>query len=104
MPTSAPPPPSTGARLAVERASRPLLERVSRLPAPVPFLVLLALLLVGLFRPGPVGAVCTGVVALFVGWLLYLSWPRLKSPERLGRAAVLLLSIALFVVQVVPHR
>jgi hypothetical protein len=87
----------------VERVSRPLLERVSRLPAPVPFLVMLALLLVGLFRPGPVGAVCTGIVAVFVAWLLYLSWPRLTSTEQLGRAAVLLLAIALFVVQVVPH-
>ncbi|GAA4359364.1 hypothetical protein GCM10023145_33070 [Angustibacter luteus] len=90
-------------RLAVARASHPVLSRISRLPRPVPFLVLLGLLLVGLFRGGVVGGICTGVVALFVAWLLYLSWPRLTTSERLGRLAVLLLAVALSAVQFFPR-
>jgi hypothetical protein len=80
----------------------PVLSRVSRLPRAVPFLVLLALLLVGLYAGGVVGGICTGVAALVVAWLLYLSWPRLTTSERLGRLAVLVLALALCLVQFFP--
>jgi hypothetical protein len=104
--SSGPPQPSAppaGLRGAVDRASLPLISGLARLPRAVPFLVLVGLLLVGLFRGGVLGAVCTGLVAVFVGWLLYLSWPRLTASERLGRAAVLLLALALFLVQLFPR-
>jgi hypothetical protein len=99
------PPPSSRpgpARLALERASLPLLTRVARLPRAVPFLVLLCLLVAGVFVSGPVGAVLIGLVVLVVAWLLVLGWPALSGVERLGRFAVLLLAVALCVVQLRP--
>jgi hypothetical protein len=103
VPSPSAPPPATGLRVAVEQVSRPLLLRISQLPRAVPFLVLLGLLVVGVYVGGPVGVVCTGLVTLFVAWLMYLSWPRLTGVERLGRVAVLLLAVALCVVQVFPR-
>jgi hypothetical protein len=100
-PPSSPPGP---ARLALERASLPLLARVARLPRAVPFLVLLSLLVAGVIVSGPVGAVLIGLVALVVAWLLVLAWPALSGVERLGRFAVLLLAVALCVVQLRPPR
>jgi hypothetical protein len=103
-PTPSPSPTEpTGLRAAIETASHPLLLRLAALPRAVPFVVLLGLLVVGVFVGGVVGAVCTGLVALFVAWLMYLSWPRLTGVERLGRAAVLLIAIALVVVQAFPR-
>ena len=78
-------------RQSVERASLPLLTRLSALPRPVPFRG----------HAGPAGrrrprAAAVGRLRCFlvvadpvVGWLLYLSWPRLTVPERLMRVAVL---------------
>ena len=44
-----------------------------------------------------------GLAALFVAWVLYLSWPVLKGSERIMRLAVLLLAVALAIVQLFPH-
>jgi hypothetical protein len=90
------------ARLALERASLPLLSRVARLPRAVPFLVLLGLLVAGVVVGGPVGAVLIGLVVLVVAWMLVLAWPALSPVERLGRFAVLLLAAALCLVQLRP--
>lgn len=90
-------------RQSVERASRPLLVRLSRLPRVVPFLSMLALLLLGGFVGGPAGFILVGIGALFIAWLLYLSWPRLTSTERVMRAAVVLLAAGLAVVQLFPR-
>lgn len=102
-PSRPPAPPSSGLRAAVERVSVEPLTRVSRLPRAVPFLVLLALLVCGLFVGGPVGAAMLAVVVLVVAWLLYLGWPRLTTSERLGRTAVLLLAVALCVTTLFPR-
>lgn len=103
-PAAAPTPGAPGpVRAAVERASRPALERLARLPVWLPFLALLALILVGGFLGGPVGWVMVGLALLFVTWLLYLSWPRLTGVERVMRVAVLLLFLAVTVVQLVPR-
>ncbi len=91
-------------RLSIERASLPLITRLSQLPRAVPFLLMLALLVAGVVIAGPVGFVLMAVAATFVGWILYLSWPRLSGTERIMRAAVLLLAIALAVVQLFPRR
>jgi hypothetical protein len=85
-------------RSSVERASLPLMTKLSSLPRAVPFLLLLALLVVGAVIKGMVGFVLMGLAAAFVGWILYLSWPRLSATERLMRFAVLLLAVALAVV------
>jgi hypothetical protein len=91
-------------RPSIERASLPLITRLSSLPRVVPFLLMLALLVGGVVVGGPVGFVLMGLAAVFVGWILYLSWPRLSGSERIMRSAVLLLAVVLAVVQLFPRR
>lgn len=90
-------------RSSVERASLPLITRLSHLPRAVPFLVMLALLVAGVVISGRAGFVLMAVAAAFVGWILFLSWPRLTGSERIMRFAVLLLAVALSVVQLFPR-
>ena len=90
-------------RPSIERASLPLITRLSQLPRAVPFLLMLGLLVAGVVIAGPVGFVLMGVAATFVGWILYLSWPRLSGTERIMRLAVLLLAVTLAVVQLFPR-
>lgn len=94
---------SRGLRGGIERASLPLLVRLAALPRAVPFVVLLAALVGGLLAGGVVGALLTGFVLLVVLWMTYLGWPRLGVSERLGRLAVTLLALALFVTQAFPR-
>ncbi len=89
-------------RSRVEQASVPVLVRLERLPRAVPFLVVLAAMVAGVLVPR-VGFLFTLLVGGFVGWLLFLSWPRLTLPERLGRVAVLFLVLAVAIVQAVPR-
>ncbi len=91
-------------RPTIERASLPLITRLSSLPKAVPFLLLVALLVAGVLINGPVGFVLMGLAALFVAWILYLSWPRLTSSERIMRSAVLLLAVAMAVTRLFPQR
>jgi len=90
-------------RHSVESASLPLITTLNRLPKAVPFLLLLALLVTGVFVSGPVGFVLMILGAAFVGWVLFLSWPRLSGSERIMRLAVLLLAVVLAVVQLFPR-
>jgi hypothetical protein len=90
-------------RPTIERASLPMITRISSLPKAVPFLIMLALLVAGVLIGGPVGFVLMGLAASFVAWILFLSWPRLTSSERIMRFAVLLLAIAMAVVQLYPR-
>jgi len=90
-------------RRSVERASLPLITRLNDLPKAVPFLILLALLVAGVIISGPAGFVLMALGAAFVGWVLYLSWPRLDGSQRIMRFAVLLLAFALAVVQLFPR-
>jgi len=93
---------SSSFRASVERASLPVLTRLSSLPRIIPFLVVLALLVGGILIPGW-GWVLTALVALILAWMLFLGWPRLTGVERLMRAAVLLLAVAITVTQAVPR-
>ena len=93
----------SGLRASVDRASLPLLLRLSRLPRAVPFLVLLTVLVTGVLVSGVVGVVLTGLVVLVVGWLVYLGWPRMSMSMRLGRLAVLLVAVALSLTQAFPR-
>lgn len=90
-------------RPSIERASLPLITRLSHLPRAVPFVALLALLFTGVVIAGPAGFVLMGLAAVFVAWILYLSWPRLSGSERIMRLAVLFLAVALAVVQLFPR-
>lgn len=79
------------------------MTRLSRLPRLVPFLLLMTVLVAGVVISGPVGFALMGLGAAFVGWVLYLSWPRLTGSERIMRLAVLLLAVSLAVVQLFPR-
>src|ERR1035437_1440044 len=90
-------------RQRIDHASLPLMTRLSRLPRLVPSVTLLALLVAGVLIGGPVGFVLMALAAVFVAWILYLSWPGLSSSERIMRFAVLLLAVAMAVVQLFPR-
>jgi len=90
-------------RRRIDHASLPLVTRLSRLPKPVPFLILLALLVAGVLISGQLGFVLMGLAAIFVAWVLYLSWPRLSGSERIMRLAVLMLAVAMAAVQLFPR-
>jgi hypothetical protein len=90
-------------RQRIDHASLPLMTRLSRLPRLVPFLILIALLVGGMLIGGPTGFVLMAAAAVFVAWVLYLSWPALSSSERIMRLAVLLIAVALAVVQLFPR-
>lgn len=96
-------PASAGLRASIERVSLPVLVRLAALPRAVPFAVLLAALVGGLLTGGPVGVLLTAFVLLVVVWMTYLGWPRLGVSERLGRLAVTLMALALFVTQAFPR-
>jgi len=82
---------TTPLRRAVERRSAAPLAWLATRPRWLPFLVVLALLIGGLFAPPAVGLVLMVVLALLLGWLTYLAWPRLPPGGRLARLAVLAL-------------
>jgi hypothetical protein len=63
---------------------------LSRLPRWLPFAVALGLAVFGALVHGPAGAVALGLVALFLAWLAYLSWPALTPPARVLRAVATL--------------
>lgn len=85
-----PPPAASARRAALERHSRPLLAWLAARPRWVAPLVLGALVLLGLFLPGPGAAVPLLVVAAFLGWLLALSWPAIDGRGRLARGLAVL--------------
>jgi hypothetical protein len=86
-------------RHRIDQASLPLMTKLGRLPKLLPFAILLTVLVAGVLLGGPVGFVLMALAALFVAWVLYLSWPILSSSERLMRSAVLLLAVAMTVVR-----
>lgn len=90
-------------RSRIEHASAPLAERFAALPRPVAVGALLAVAAVGAFAPAPWGGMAFLLVAFVVAWLFFLTWQRLSLPERLMRAAVLLLLVAVAVVRLVPQ-
>lgn len=75
---------------------------LSGLPRVVPFLSVLALMIAGFLVPGW-GWVLLGLVALFLLWLLVLSWPRLSGSERLMRLAAIVLVAAVALVRAFPR-
>ncbi len=94
---------ASGIRGKVESASTPLLTAMARMPALVPFLIMFAVLLTGAFLGGVIGAILLLIPIAFLGWLLYLTWPHLRQPERLLRLAVLLLVIGIATTQIIPR-
>ena len=91
---ASPRPPSEGRRSVEQRSAAPLLY-LRHLPAWVPPIVLAALFVAGLALRGWAGAIALCAVAAFLGWLAYLSWPRLAGPGRLGRVVAVAFLLAL---------
>jgi hypothetical protein len=82
-------PNASPARQATERRSARSLMYLYQLPRWVPPVVLALLLVVGLAVKGPAGAIALCAVAVVLGWLAALSWPRLTSGGRAGRLLVM---------------
>ena len=81
-------------RKRITDMSAPALLRIHGLPK---FLVpgLIAILMIlGLFLAAPYSGIALTVVSVFIGWLMYLSWPLLDSKSRLIRLLVFLILIA----------
>ncbi len=89
-------------RESFERASLPAVTWLNGMPRFVPFLVVLALVIAGVFLPPP-GWLLIGVVVLLLAWILALAWPRLSSVERLMRVAVVAIMVAVLVTQAFPR-
>ncbi|MFL6130878.1 MAG: DUF6703 family protein [Mycobacteriales bacterium] len=84
---------TTPLRRAVEQRSAAPLAWLATRPRWIPFVLVLALLVGGLFAPPAVGVVLLAVLLLLLGWLSYLSWPRLAGGGRVVRLAVLALVV-----------
>jgi Family of unknown function (DUF6703) len=80
---------SPQARGVVVERSRPLLERLARLPPVIVPAGMLVLMLLGLTAPLPFALPALAIAAAFVAWLAYLSWPALSSRGRLLRGVMI---------------
>ena len=86
---------SPSLRTSVERTSRPLLVRMHAMPRPLVPLATVVLVAVGVLAPPAIGLVALAVVALFVAWIAYLSWPAVATGGRLLRVAMVALVVVL---------
>jgi len=83
-------------RRALEKRSGPVLVLLSGMPRAIVPIVSVLLLIGGLALPVPIGVACLAVLAAFVGWLTYLSWPAIVGAARAVRVATVgLLVVAL---------
>lgn len=91
-------PSASPARRATERRSARVLLYLYQLPRWVPPVVLAVLLVVGLAAKGPAAAVALAAVAVALGWLAVLSWPRLTAAGRAGRllAVAVVITVAAY--------
>ena len=70
-----------------------MLHRLARLPRWFVAAAMAVLVVTGLAVPGPAGAACLLVIALFLGWLLALSWPVVGGSARALRLLVVLMLV-----------
>lgn len=90
-------------RRQIQAWSVPILRKVSLLPRLVPLGIALVLMATGLIIPAPLGALGPALLAVVAAWLLYLGWPGLRWPERLGRMSITMLAAAIALVLAVPR-
>jgi hypothetical protein len=76
-------------REAAERRSSVPLVYLRRMPPTVIPVLSAVLLVAGMVIQGPVGAAAIGLLLLFLGWLAYLSWPKLGYGSRALRVLIL---------------
>jgi hypothetical protein len=87
-------PGASPARQALERRSAAAVLWLYQRPRWVVPLLACGLLLAGLTVHGLIGVVALAGVALLLGWLAALSWPRLSANGRLLRAVAVAVVIA----------
>jgi hypothetical protein len=92
-------PGASPARRSVEQASARPLAMLHQLPAWLPPLIAVALLITGLAVRGVVGAVALCLMAALLAWLAFMSWPGLSSRGRLGRVLAIACVLAVAGVQ-----
>ena len=82
-------------RTSVERTTRPLLLRLHALPRLAVPLATVVLVALGVLAPPAVGLLALAVVALFVVWIAYLSWPVVTTAGRAVRVLMVALVLGL---------
>jgi hypothetical protein len=87
------------ARQVFEHRSAPSLLWLYQLPRWLLPLVSVGLLITGMAVAGLVGAIALGGVAILLGWLAALTWPRLAAGGRLVRLVAVSVVIAAAVLQ-----
>lgn len=92
-------PGASPARQAVERRSAAPLALLYQLPRWALPIGLAVVLIAGLATGGVIGAVLLLALAVFLGWLAYLSWPSLGGQARVLRVAAGLVLVAIAIVQ-----
>ncbi|MEV4493565.1 DUF6703 family protein [Micromonospora coxensis] len=78
----------------MQRTQNPVLVRLARANPTSVFLATLALVLVAVFAPGPVGGVLLLALAAGLVWLMALTWPVQAPRTRVVRLVMLTLLIA----------
>ena len=86
-------------RQAVERFSARPLVFLTQIPRWVLLVIVLGLLISGFAVPGWIGAIALLLVAIFLGWLAYLSWPSLNATGRSGRVVAVVCMLVIVVWQ-----
>ena len=92
--------PSAGGRSALEAKSYPLLVTLQRVPRWVMVVLPAVLLFGGLIQTGSLawlGGIMLLLVAVFLGWLLLLSWPVLTVGSRAVRLVTVVAVIGIAV-------
>ncbi len=92
---------SQSIRKRVEVASAPLLLRLHTMPRFLVPLLLVSSLLLGFMTTGIISYLALLFVALFVTWLLFLSWPLLEPGARLLRSAVVVMLLGVILSRVI---
>lgn len=89
-------------RSRIEHASVPIVERMNAIPRALLFIAVVLLFVLSIVL-GRWGWVPLAVVAVFIGWLMFLTWPRLRTPEKMVRGAVLVMVVAAMLVRAFPR-
>jgi apolipoprotein N-acyltransferase len=85
---------TAGLRASVERRSAVLLVFLHQLPRWVLLVVAGVLLVLGMAGTGWPGAIALLLLAAFLGWFAYLSWPATQVPGRALRVGALAVLVA----------
>ena len=83
--------PPSDARQKFEDLSRGPLNAMNRMPRAVVIIGIAALLVAGMLTPPMIGFVLLLILALFLAWLLALSWPGLDGGSRAMRVVTVAL-------------